>query len=128
MSSPKKRRPAAPLPEPVDLLVVGGAVLTLDPADTIGPHGAIAIRKEKIVAVGPRRELERRYRPRRRLDARDRLILPGLVNAHTHAAMTLFRGVSDDQELLTWLEKYMFPLEAPFVSPPFCRLGTRLGV
>src|SRR3972149_4009516 len=109
MSSPKKRRPAAPLP----------------PADPIVPDGAIAIRKEKIVAVGPRRELERRYRPRRRLDARDRLILPGLVNAHTHAAMTLFRGVSDDQELLTWLEKYMFPLEAWFFSPSFVRWATR---
>jgi len=137
MSPPKKRRPAAPVPvhgepvqgepEPVALLVAGGTVLTLDAADTIVPDGAIAIRKEKIIAVGPRRELERRYRARRRLEARDRLILPGLVNAHTHAAMTLFRGVSDDQELLTWLEKYMFPLEARFVSPDFVRWGTRLA-
>jgi len=127
MSSPKKRRPAAPPPQPVDLLVLGGTILTLDPVDTIVPDGAVAIRKGRIAAVGPRRELERRYRPRRRLDARDRLILPGLVNAHTHAAMTLFRGVSDDQELLTWLEKYMFPLEARFVSPAFVRWGTRLA-
>lgn len=127
MSPSKKKRPAAPRPEAVDLLVAGGTVLTLDARDTIVPDGGVAVRGANIVAVGPRRELERRYRPRRRLDARERLILPGLVNAHTHAAMTLFRGASDDQELLTWLEKYMFPLEAQFVSPDFVRWGTRLA-
>ena len=122
----KKRKPASS-PEPADLLVLGGTVLTLDARDTIVAEGAVAIRKDRLVGVGPRRELERRFRARRRLEARGHLILPGLVNAHTHAAMTLFRGVSDDQELLTWLEKYMFPLEAQFVSAEFVRWGTRLA-
>jgi 5-methylthioadenosine/S-adenosylhomocysteine deaminase len=77
--------------------------------------------------VGPSRKLERRYRARRRIDARGHLVLPGLVNAHTHVAMTLLRGVKDDQELMTWLTKYMFPLEARFVSPKFVRCGSLLA-
>jgi len=123
----KKKKTSAAPPERADLLVLGGTVVTLDARDTILPDGAVALRGDRIVAVGPRRETEKRYRARRRIDARDRLILPGLVNAHTHVPMTLFRGVSDDQELITWLEKYMFPLEARFVTPEFVRWGARLA-
>ncbi len=113
--------------EPADLLVSGGTVLTLDAADTILADGAIAIRDGRIASVGPRRSLERRYRARRTLDAKGHLVLPGLVNAHTHVAQTLFRGVKDDVELMTWLTKSMFPLEARFVSPRFVRAGALLA-
>jgi len=113
--------------EPADLIVLGGTVLTLDAQENVLPDGAVAIRDGRILAVGQRRQIERRYRSRRRLEARGHLILPGLVNAHTHVAMTLFRGVKDDQELMTWLQKYMFPLEARFVSPEFVRSGARLA-
>jgi len=99
----------------------------MDAFDTLLADGAVAIRKEGILAVGPRREIERRYRARRRIEARGKVILPGLVNAHTHAAMTLFRGVKDDFDLMTWLTKYMFPLEARFVSPRFVRCGALLA-
>ena len=83
--------------EKVDLLVSGGTILTIDPGDTVIDDGAVAVRAGRIVAVGPRRKLERRYRPRRRIDAGGHLVLPGLINAHTHVAMTLLRGVKDDQ-------------------------------
>ena len=113
--------------ERVDLLVSGGTILTLDAAGTDIADGAVAVSAGRIVAVGPRRTLERRYRGRRSIDAAGRLVLPGLVNAHTHVAMTLLRGLKDDQELMTWLTKYMFPIEARFVSPEFVRAGAQLA-
>ena len=120
-------RKAAERHERADLLVLGGTVLTVDPQDTVISEGAVAIRGGTIVEVGPRSRLERRFRARRSIDARDRLVLPGLVNAHTHAAMTLLRGVRDDVDLMTWLEKYMFPLERRFVTAEFVRWGARLA-
>ena len=114
-------------PERADLLVAGGTVLTIDAGDTVIPDGAVAIRDGAIAAVGSRKKIERRFRARRTIDAAGGLILPGFVNAHTHVAMTLLRGIRDDVELMTWLEKFMFPLEARFASPEFVRWGTRLA-
>ncbi|HEY3171706.1 MAG TPA: amidohydrolase family protein [Thermoanaerobaculia bacterium] len=113
--------------ERADLLVLGGAVLTVDARDTVISDGAVAIRDGGIVEVGLRSQLERRFRARRSIDARGRLVLPGLINAHTHTAMTLLRGVRDDVDLMTWLEKYMFPLEKRFVTREFVRWGARLA-
>jgi 5-methylthioadenosine/S-adenosylhomocysteine deaminase len=113
--------------ERVDLLVLGGTVLTVDAHDTVVSDGAVAIRDGAIVEVGARSKLEHRFRARRSIDARGRLVLPGLVNAHTHAAMTLLRGVRDDVDLMTWLETYMFPLERRFVTREFVRWGARLA-
>ena len=125
----KKRRAAisAGEAERADLLVLGGTVLTLDADDAVVAGGAVAIRSGRIVAVGPRRALERRYRARRKIEARGDLVLPGLVNAHSHVPMTLLRGVHDDSDLMTWLTKYVFPLEARFVSPAFVRCGALLA-
>ncbi len=123
----KRPAPRADGRQRVDLAILGGTVLTLDAADTVIADGAVAIRGGRIVEVGPRRELERRYRARRTLRAEGQLVLPGLVNAHTHVAMTLLRGVKDDVELLTWLTKYMFPLEARFATAEFVRWGARLA-
>jgi 5-methylthioadenosine/S-adenosylhomocysteine deaminase len=114
-------------PERADLIVAGGTVLTIDARDTVIADGALAIRGGAIAAVGLRKKIERRFHARRTIDASGGLILPGFVNAHTHAAMTLLRGVRDDVDLLTWLEKFMFPLEARFVSPEFVRWGSRLA-
>ena len=113
--------------ERADLLVLGGTVLTMDAGGRVIAPGAVAVGDGRILAVGSRSALERRYAARRVLDASGRLVLPGLVNAHTHVAMTLFRGVRDDEDLITWLTKYMFPLEARFVSPDFVRTGALLG-
>lgn len=125
-----RRRPSASVVENVeiaDLLVRGGTVLTLDRGDSVVSDGAVAVSAGRIAAVGPRRVLERRFRARRSIDAFGQIVLPGLVNAHTHAAMTLLRGVKDDQELMTWLTQYMFPLEARFVTRDFVRSGARLA-
>src|SRR5215472_8820891 len=113
--------------ESVDLIVSGGTVLTVDAADSVIADGAVAVRGGRIAAVGRRRQIERRFRARRRIEAAGRLVLPGLINAHTHVAMTLLRGVKDDVELMTWLTKYMFPLEARFATREFVRWGALLA-
>ena len=99
----------------------------MDPGETVIDNGALAISDGAIAAVGTRRSIESRFRSRRSIDARGGLILPGFVNAHTHAPMTLLRGVKDDVDLMKWLTKYMFPIERRFVSPEFVRWGALLA-
>ncbi len=113
--------------EPIDFLISGGAVVTMDPARRLIEDGAVAVRGDTIVAVGYRADLESRFRPARRIDARGRLVLPGLINGHNHAAMTLFRGLADDLGLQEWLQKYVFPAEARNVTEDFVEWGTRLA-
>ncbi|MCS6954327.1 MAG: amidohydrolase family protein [Bryobacteraceae bacterium] len=113
--------------EPVDWLWVGRYVITMDAQRRVFEDGAVAVRGERIVAVGPRAELQRRFRPRQRLGGPNRLIAPGLVNAHTHAAMSLLRGIAADLRLQDWLERYIFPAEAKLVRADFVRWGTRLA-
>jgi 5-methylthioadenosine/S-adenosylhomocysteine deaminase len=100
----------------VDILIEGGTVLTLDDADTILQAGSVAIRGDRIEAVGPRADIASRYRGRRVIPAEGHVVMPGLVNAHTHAAMTCFPGIADDLELMEWLHKYIFPAEAKNVN------------
>ncbi len=109
------------------VLVAGGTILTLDDSDTVIHDGAVAVRDGRIVEVGPRSELENKYAGLRKVDARGRIVLPGLVNAHTHVPMVLFRGLADDLELMDWLEKHIFPAEAEHVDEEFVRWGTRLA-
>jgi 5-methylthioadenosine/S-adenosylhomocysteine deaminase len=113
--------------EPVDWIWSARYVVTMDPARRVIENGALALRGERIVAVGTRAEIDGRYQPKQRLDRPEALILPGLINAHTHAPMSLFRGIADDVRLQEWLEKYIFPAEAKNVSPEFVRWGTRLA-
>ncbi len=89
--------------------------------------GAVAIRGDRILAVGSRAEIEKNYQASHRLDRPDALIMPGLINTHTHAAMSLLRGIADDLKLQDWLEKYIFPAEAKNVTPDFVLWGTRLA-
>jgi len=111
----------------VDILIEGGTVLTLDGADTILHSGSVAVRGDRIVAVGPRADIASRYRGRRVVDASGRVVMPGLVNAHTHAAMTCFRGIADDLELMEWLNRYIFPAEAKNVDPELAYWGSLLA-
>ncbi len=117
-----------PPKERVDLLVAGGTVVTMDAGRRVIEDGAVALRGDTIVAVGPRADLEARFDASRRIDARGKLVLPGLINGHTHAAMSLFRGLADDLALDDWLKKYIFPAEARNVTEDFVIWGTRLGV
>jgi 5-methylthioadenosine/S-adenosylhomocysteine deaminase len=111
----------------VDIILEGGTILTLDEADTIIPSGAVAIRNDTIVAVGPRRDIAGRFRGRTVIEATNHVIMPGLVNAHTHAAMTCFRGIADDLELMEWLNRYIFPAEAKNVDPELAYWGSLLA-
>ena len=111
----------------VDLIVSGGIVVTMDSGRAIVPDGSVVVRGDSIVAVGSRAEIERRYHGVKTIDARGRLVLPGLINGHTHVPMTLFRGLHDDVTLNDWLYKYIFPAEAKNVNEEFVRWGTRLA-
>jgi len=115
-------------PQRVDLLISGGTIVTMDAQRRVIEDGAVAIRGDAIVAVGRREALEAGYPAARRIDARGKLVMPGLINGHTHAAMTLFRGIADDMNLQDWLTKFIFPAEARNVTEDFVTAGTRLGV
>jgi len=91
-------------------------------------NGAVAVTGDHIVDVGVRADIDRRYSARERLDRPDALLAPGLINTHTHAAMSLFRGIADDMNLQDWLTKYIFPAEAKNVDREFVRWGTRLAL
>src|SRR5437899_616273 len=110
-----------------DLIIAGGTVITMDGARTIYDDGAVVVRGDTIVAVGPRAELEAKYAGSQVIDAKGKLVLPGFINGHTHVPMTLFRGLHDDVTLNDWLYKYIFPAEAKNVNEEFVRWGTRLA-
>jgi 5-methylthioadenosine/S-adenosylhomocysteine deaminase len=111
----------------VDLLVTGGSVVTMDGTRSIIEDGAVAVKGDEIVAVGPRAKLEGKYTAGERINAQGKLVLPGFINGHTHVPMTLFRGLHDDVTLNDWLYKYIFPAEAKNVNEEFVRWGTRLA-
>jgi 5-methylthioadenosine/S-adenosylhomocysteine deaminase len=102
-------------------------VVTMDSTRRVIEDGAVAVMGERIVGVGKRVEIERRFTATRRFDLPKSLIAPGLVNTHTHAAMSLFRGIANDMPLEDWLKKFVFPAETKNLSPEFVRWGTRLA-
>lgn len=112
------------LRRPCDILLTNAHVLTMDDGFTVHVGGAIAIADGTIVAVG---DIESAFDAREILDCHGRVVMPGLVNAHTHAAMTLLRGLADDLRLDVWLMGYMMPVEREFVRPDFVALGTKLA-
>ncbi|MFF9897335.1 amidohydrolase [Streptomyces longispororuber] len=112
---------------PVDLLVHGGDVLTVDAPGTVVTDGAVAVRAGEIVAVGPAARLRAEYAAAEEIDARGCLVLPGLVNTHTHLAMTLLRGSADDVTLQGFLER-VIPREAALLSPEAVAVGTRAAI
>ncbi len=114
------------MPTHVDIILSGGTVVTMDSSYTIIPDGAIAIRGDSIVAVDSSTAVAAAYSADEIIDCSGQVIMPGLVNAHTHVPMTLLRGLNDDLRLDVWLG-YLMPLEREFVSPEFVRLGTRLA-
>ena len=113
--------------QPVDLLLTHGLVVTMDDARRLIGDGAVAVKGDKIVAVGDSSALEARFVSQEVLDCAGCAVIPGLVNAHTHAPMTLLRGLADDLRLDVWLYGYMMPVEREFVGADFCRIGTQLA-
>jgi 5-methylthioadenosine/S-adenosylhomocysteine deaminase len=114
-------------PRTISTIVAGGTVVTVDGARNVYNPGAVAIDRTSIVGVGPAADIAARFKASQQIDASGTIIIPGLINAHTHAPMVLYRGLADDLRLQEWLEKYIFPAEAKTVSPEMVRAGTRLA-
>jgi 5-methylthioadenosine/S-adenosylhomocysteine deaminase len=111
--------------EKIDILITGGTVVTM-----AGPNlenGSVAIRDGEIVAVGSSSEIDGKYAAKTVIRAGGHAVVPGFVNAHTHAPMVLFRGIADDRDLMDWLTNYMFPAEAKNVDREFVKWGMRLA-
>ncbi|HZO54951.1 MAG TPA: amidohydrolase family protein [Bryobacteraceae bacterium] len=113
--------------EPADWLLSARWVVPMDASRRIIENGAVAVKSGSIVAVGTRVELAKRFTPKQTFHRADTILMPGLINTHTHAAMSLFRGIADDMRLQDWLEKFIFPAEARNVTADFVRWGTRLA-
>jgi len=112
----------------VDLIISGGTIVTMNAEKRLIENGAVAVEKSQIVAVGTASEIAQKFTARQTINASNKVVIPGLINTHTHIPMTLFRGISDDLDLQEWLTKYIFPAEAKNVTEDFVRAGTRLGL
>ena len=111
----------------IDLIAYGDQVVTMNDSLEIIDSGAVAIDDGVILAVGTADEISARYSARQTLAGEQRILMPGLVNGHSHAAMTLLRGVADDLALMEWLNNYIFPAEVEFVDAEFVRVGSELA-
>jgi 5-methylthioadenosine/S-adenosylhomocysteine deaminase len=111
----------------VSLILTGGIVVTMDSAGRVLSPGAVAIDGRNIAAVGTPDAIASRYFSQTVIDTSGQVVMPGLINTHTHAPMVLYRGLADDLALMDWLQKYIFPAEAKTVTPDFVRAGTRLA-
>src|SRR6185503_1316269 len=112
----------------VDLIIRSGTVVTMDGSRRVIDDGAVAVKAGRVVAVDDTADIDRRYAAREVINAAGKVVIPGLINGHTHVPMTLFRGIADDLDLQEWLTKYIFPAEAKNVTEDFVRAGTRLGL
>jgi 5-methylthioadenosine/S-adenosylhomocysteine deaminase len=126
-ATPEPVNSAADDADQIDLIVTGDYVVTMNDAADVHQGAAIAINDGVIIAIGSIAEIEANYKATKTLAGRNRVVLPGLVNGHSHAAMTLLRGVADDLALMDWLTNYIFPAEVEFVDPEFVRIGTELA-
>jgi 5-methylthioadenosine/S-adenosylhomocysteine deaminase len=113
--------------EHADTLIEARWIVPVEPAGTVLEAHSIAIRESDIVAIGPSAEIAARYRSDERVVLNEHLLIPGLVNLHTHAAMALMRGLADDLALMDWLRNHIWPAETQLVSPAFVRDGTLLA-
>lgn len=114
-------------PRAVDLVIANAIVVTMDGTRRVLNPGSVAIAGTTIAAVGEPGAIAAGFKGRETIDARGRVVMPGLINTHTHAPMVLYRGLADDLVLMDWLQKYIFPAEAKTVSPAFVRTGTQLA-
>ena len=113
--------------EPADAIYTARYVVTMNAPRDLIDDGAIAIRGQRIAGVGKRADIEKQFQARQHINRPDAILMPGLINTHTHAAMSLFRGIADDMKLQDWLNKFIFPAEAKNVTADFVLWGTRLA-
>jgi len=110
-----------------DVILRNATVLTMDEAFHIYDPGAVVVKDDSILAVGLETDILENFQAVEDLDCEGKILMPGLINAHTHVPMTLLRGLADDLRLDVWLMGYMMPVEREFVSPEFVKLGTKLA-
>ncbi len=113
--------------EPADSIYTARYVVTMNARRDLIEDGAVAVRGGSIVGVGKRADIEKQFQSRVKINRPNAILMPGLINTHTHAAMSLFRGIADDMKLQDWLNKFIFPAEAKNVTPDFVLWGTRLA-
>ena len=113
-------------PEIIDLLIEARWIATVDPDEVLKNH-SLAIHNGRILAILPTGEARIRYAPQKTSILQDHILIPGLINLHTHAAMSLMRGIADDLPLMEWLQKHIWPTEAAHLSSQFVYDGTRLA-
>jgi 5-methylthioadenosine/S-adenosylhomocysteine deaminase len=113
--------------EKVDVILKHALVLTMDPSLTRIDDGAVVIQGNSIRAIDETKEIEKKFSASKEFNINRNILMPGLINAHTHIPMTLLRGLADDLRLDVWLMGYMMPVEREFVSPDFVRLGSLLA-
>ncbi|MFA5179745.1 MAG: amidohydrolase [Syntrophales bacterium] len=111
----------------VDILITEGLIVTMDESGTIFENGAVAIENDTIIDLGNTEDIKKIFQGKKEISANNCIVMPGLVNSHTHAAMTCFRGIADDMDLMRWLNDYIFPAEAGNVSPELAYWGTMLA-
>lgn len=114
--------------EKVDIIILNGLIVTIDKKGTIFKNGGIAISKDKIIYIGENKDVEEKYDADKIINAKNKIVMPGFINAHTHLAMTIFRGIADDIKLSDWLNKYIFPAEQKFATPEIVTLGSELAM
>lgn len=114
--------------ETVDILIVKGTVITMDSNGTVLEAGTVVINDGTIVAVGASESLKSKFKAKETINANGRIVMPGLINTHTHAAMVIFRGFADDLPTQEWLENYIWPAEAKYINAETVRLGTLLAI
>jgi 5-methylthioadenosine/S-adenosylhomocysteine deaminase len=112
----------------IETLINARWVIPVEPDGLTLDHHSIAVHGGKIVEVLPTKDAAKKYRATETVDLKTHAVIPGLVNAHTHAAMSLFRGLADDLPLMDWLNNHIWPAEAKWVSPDFVRDGTELAI
>lgn len=111
-----------------DFLILNALVVTMDASHRIWENGAIAVKDGAIIGIGGSEEFAKKFSASQIIDATGKLVLPGLINTHTHSPMTIFRGYADDLHLKEWLYDHIFPIESEFVTPENVRTGTRLAI
>ena len=113
-------------PQTIDLLIEARWIAAVDPNIVLNNH-AVAVHEGRILAVLPASEARQRFAAHQKVALNEHILIPGLVNLHTHAAMSLMRGLADDLPLMAWLQNHIWPTEAKHVSPQFVYDGTRLA-
>ena len=103
----------------IDLLIEGDHIVTMDGGSGVLQNGSVAIHEGLIVDVGKSETIKKQYKAKIVLQGQNKIVMPGLINGHSHAAMTLFRGIADDYPLFEWLNNYIFPAEVAFVDKEF---------